>query len=115
MKMLCVVRDGKGALHVVSTRAPDLIRREISSSTGSAHLLFAGVMPHGISADTVVAHLATRFPSLPGERSFLIAARPMQVAVAVGRLAFVKPWLARLRAKARRSFRRAFCNRALRG
>jgi hypothetical protein len=38
MKMLALITDGEGRLHVASTRSPDLLRRELAGITGSAIL-----------------------------------------------------------------------------
>lgn len=51
MKLLTIIVDATGALHIEATRAPDLRRREISAQTGSADLVFAAVPPLGQSAE----------------------------------------------------------------
>ncbi|WMT87462.1 hypothetical protein NO932_02325 [Pelagibacterium sp. 26DY04] len=55
MKLLTIIVDATGALHIEATRAPDLRRREISAQTGSADLIFAAVPPLGQSAEQLVA------------------------------------------------------------
>ena len=55
MKLLTIIVDATGALHIEVTRAPDLRRREISAQTGSADLVFVAVPPLGQSAEQLVA------------------------------------------------------------
>lgn len=57
MKLLVIVRDASGALHIEATRAPDLRRREISQLTGKAELIFCAAPPVGVSAEQVAMEL----------------------------------------------------------
>ena len=54
MKLLTLIVDATGALHIEATRAPDLRRREISKQTGGADILFCAVPPIGRSAEQLV-------------------------------------------------------------
>jgi hypothetical protein len=54
MKIIALLQDGLGHLHLVAMRAPDLLRRELSAQTGSAELLWCAVPPSGQGAATVV-------------------------------------------------------------
>jgi hypothetical protein len=60
MKVIALIRDGDGRLHLDTTRAPDLLRREISHRTGDAQLCWCGVPPEGVAARAVVAEVETR-------------------------------------------------------
>ncbi|WP_332712781.1 hypothetical protein [Pelagibacterium mangrovi] len=57
MKLLTIIVDATGTLHIEATRAPDLRRREISAQTGSADLIFAAVPPLGQSAEQFAVKL----------------------------------------------------------
>lgn len=57
MKLLVIVRDASGSLHIEATRAPDLRRREISQLTGKAELIFCAAPPAGVSAEQVAMEL----------------------------------------------------------
>lgn len=49
--------DGRGYIRVAATRSPDLLRRQISSETGSARLLWCAVPPPDIAVTRILADL----------------------------------------------------------
>lgn len=57
MKLLTIILDASGVLHIQATRAPDLRRREISQTTGGAEILFCAVPPEERSAEQLVVAL----------------------------------------------------------
>ena len=61
MHIVALIRDGNGRLMVSATRAPDLLRRQISASTGSAELVWCGVPPVGEGAKAIVSGIVDRF------------------------------------------------------
>ena len=61
MQIVALIRDGHGRLSVSATRAPDLLRRQISANTGAAELLWCGVPPMGQGAKAIVASINDRF------------------------------------------------------
>lgn len=48
MKLLAIIVDADGALHIEATRAPDLRRREISNLTGTGRTRFLRRAANGI-------------------------------------------------------------------
>ena len=65
MKIVALIKDGHGRLHLRATCAPDLVRRQYSAETGCAELLWCGVPPTGTGAGAIVEDLRARF----GERT----------------------------------------------
>lgn len=55
--MIAIILDGHGKLHVASTRAPDLLRREFKTKTAAAELLYCQLPIRGVS----VAELIDQF------------------------------------------------------
>ncbi|WP_127144657.1 hypothetical protein [Pelagibacterium montanilacus] len=60
MKLLVIIMDGQGRIHVESSRAPDLRRRELSRATGMAEILFCAASQAPESTDRLIAHLKAR-------------------------------------------------------
>jgi len=73
MKLIALIRDGDGRLHLDVTRAPDLLRREISHGTGDAQLCWCGVPPEGVAARAVVAEIESRLHPFVERPGLLIA------------------------------------------
>lgn len=63
MKIVALIEDGHGHRHLVASRAPDLVRRELSAKTGTAVLLWCAVPPEYHSAATIVAMAMDRLGS----------------------------------------------------
>lgn len=57
MKLLTIIKDAVGSIHIEATRAPDLRRRQISQEFGSAEILFCSAPPAGQSAQQIVTVL----------------------------------------------------------
>lgn len=55
MKIAALIQDGVGYRHLVASRSPDLVRRELSAKTGTAVLLWCKVPPEYQSAATIAA------------------------------------------------------------
>ena len=55
MKIVALIEDGHGHRHLVASRSPDLVRRELSAETGTAVLLWCAVPPGYHSAATIAA------------------------------------------------------------
>lgn len=55
MKIVALIRDGHGCLHLAATRAQELVRRELADRTGTAVLLWCGVPPHGTAGAGIVS------------------------------------------------------------
>lgn len=55
MKIVALIEDGLGHRHLVASRSPDLLRRELSAKTGTAVLLWCAVPPEYQSAATIAA------------------------------------------------------------
>ena len=68
MKLLTIILDATGALHIEATRAPDLRRREISQETGCAEILFCAAPPAGKSAHDIAVELEGVLASRTGTR-----------------------------------------------
>ncbi len=60
MKIVALIEGGHGHLHLLASRSPDLVRRELSSRTGTAALLWCAVPPEGVGANTVIAQALQR-------------------------------------------------------
>jgi hypothetical protein len=60
MKIVALIKDGHGRLHLVASRAPDLVRRELSTQTGTAELVWCAVPPQGTGANDIVARALAR-------------------------------------------------------
>jgi hypothetical protein len=54
MKIVALIEDGLGRRHLLATRAPDLLRRDLSARTGHAELLWCAVPPQGQCANQVI-------------------------------------------------------------
>ena len=80
MHIVALIRDGNGRLSVSATRAPDLLRRQISANTGAAELLWCGVPPMGQGAKTIAASINDRFG---GDDDGTLAAPPERVVKAL--------------------------------
>lgn len=55
MKIVALIEDGQGHRHLLASRSPDLVRRDLSARTGTATLLWCAVPPEGVGANTVIA------------------------------------------------------------
>ena len=60
MKIVALIEDGQGHLHLLASRSPDLVRRDLSARTGTATLLWCAVPPEGVGANTVIAEALQR-------------------------------------------------------
>lgn len=60
MKIVTLIEDGLGSLHLLATCAPDLMRRELSAETGMAHLVWCGLAPHDMGARQLVEDIRNR-------------------------------------------------------
>jgi hypothetical protein len=60
MKIVALIEDGQGHLHLLASRSPDLVRREFSSQTGTAHLLWCAVPPEHHGADAIITEAMQR-------------------------------------------------------
>jgi hypothetical protein len=80
MKMLGLLTDGDGRLHVVVTRAPDQLRRALSSETGCARLHYVAIPPGG------AAPLAAALERQLGERRLAPGVYDVSPAEAIRRI-----------------------------
>jgi hypothetical protein len=55
MKIVALIEDGLGHRHLLASRSPDLVRRELSARTGTAMLLWCAVPPEYVGAGNIVA------------------------------------------------------------
>lgn len=53
MKIVALIQDGLGHRHLIASRSPDLLRRELSAKTGTASLIWCAVPPEFHSAATI--------------------------------------------------------------
>lgn len=60
MKIVALIEDGQGHLHLLASRSPDLLRRKFSSQTGTARLLWCAVLPEHHGADAIIAEAMQR-------------------------------------------------------
>ena len=60
MKIVALIEDGQGHLHLLASRSPDLVRRELSARIGMAILLCCAVPPKGVGAHTIVVEATQR-------------------------------------------------------
>jgi hypothetical protein len=60
MKIVALIEDGHGHRHLVASRSPDLVRRDLSARPGTAVLLWCAVPPEGVGANTIVVEAAQR-------------------------------------------------------
>lgn len=65
MKIIALIEDGHGRLHLLASRAPDLLRREISLATGRAHLVWCGLAPDGVGAQQLVDRTTSQLSLCP--------------------------------------------------
>ena len=93
MKIVTLIQDGHGRLHLLATCAPDLARRQYSAATGHAELLWCGVVPNEIGAKVVVAELAGRFHQDPVDG---LKARPGEIIRALHHETVTRPCIRRL-------------------
>lgn len=63
MKIVALIEDGLGHRHLVASRSPDLVRRELSARTGTASLIWCAVPPEYHSAATIAAMAMDRLGS----------------------------------------------------
>lgn len=57
MKIITVIADGHGRVYLAATRAPDLLRRQISGETGHATLVAVALAPAGFSPESLIARI----------------------------------------------------------
>lgn len=60
MKIVALIEDGLGHRHLVASRSPDLVRRDLSAKTGTASLLWCAVPPEAVGAHAIVAEAMAR-------------------------------------------------------
>lgn len=60
MKIVALIADGLGHRHLVASRSPDLVRRDLSAKTGTAALLWCAVPPEAVGAGSIVAQAMER-------------------------------------------------------
>ncbi len=60
MKIVTLIEDGLGRLHLCATCAPELVRREVSAETGTGHLVWCGLAPHDLGARQLVEEIRNR-------------------------------------------------------
>lgn len=60
MKIVALIEDGYGHRHLLASRSPDLVRRDLSTKTGMAVLLWCAVPPEGVGVNTVIAQALQR-------------------------------------------------------
>lgn len=80
MRIVVLIRDGNDQLHLVATRAPDLMRRDLAARTGTAMLLWCAVPPEHHGADAVIAKAQRRLNAC---RPGALAAIPVERILAV--------------------------------
>lgn len=76
MKIVALIEDGHGHRHLLGSRSPDLVRRELSARAGTAMLLWCAVPPEYVGAGTIVtaaldrlnAHGPDALGALPADR-----------------------------------------------
>lgn len=76
MKIVALIEDGHGHRHLLASRSPDLVRRELSARTGTARLLWCAVPPEAVGAgatvvealDRLSAHEPQALAAIPVER-----------------------------------------------
>ena len=67
MKIVALIEDGLGYRHLVASRSPDLLRRELAARTGTAMLIWCAVPPEYHSAATIVTKAMDRLGALESE------------------------------------------------
>lgn len=67
MKIVTLIEDGFGRLHLLATPAPDLVRREYVAATGNAKLLWCGVAPTYLGGKAIVEEVCSWFQHDPVE------------------------------------------------
>ncbi|KFL32618.1 hypothetical protein JP75_00160 [Devosia riboflavina] len=60
MKIVALIEDGLGHRHLVASRSPDLLRRELAARTRTAMLIWCAVPPEYHSAATIVTKAMDR-------------------------------------------------------
>lgn len=60
MKIVALIEDGHGHLHLIASRSPDLFRRDLSARTGTANLIWCAVPPGSVGAHAIVAEAMNR-------------------------------------------------------
>jgi len=64
MRIVALIEDGLGRLHHITSRSPDLVRRELSAQTGSAMLIWCTAPPEHHGAGSIVTQPLTRLVAL---------------------------------------------------
>jgi len=106
MKMIAMIVDAGGYVHLASTRSPDLLRRQIKAATGvSAHLAFCALAPKGTSCATILEALDARFSDQRSGRGIYRTRAPLILAALRWELVW-RPLLAAPYLKVRRIVRR---------
>lgn len=84
MKIVALIEDGQGHLHLLASRSPDLVRRDLSARTGTATLLWCAVPPEGVGANIIVAEATQRLGANgPAALAMVPADRIMAVLIAL--------------------------------
>lgn len=60
MKIVALIEDDLGHRHLIASRSPDLVRRELSVKTGTAVLLWCAVPPESVGASAIVVQALER-------------------------------------------------------
>lgn len=102
MRIICLIADGRGRVHVAALRAPDLRRRELAAETGTAHLLAVALAPDRVAPSTIVAGIDRR-----------LAAARIGEGLYAATAAEARQALARAQAQVRRAHAVASVRRAL--
>ena len=95
MKLFCIFAVGDGRLVAATSRAPDLLRRELAAGSGCATLVWCSVPPSGITATTLVEQF-----NLELAVTLATASRTRQV-LALTWVALLQPIVATFRPKLR--------------
>lgn len=95
MKLFCIFAVGDGRLVAATSRAPDLLRRELAAGSGCATLVWCSVPPSG----TAAAVLVDKF-NLELAVTIATASRTRQL-LALTWLALLQPLVATYRPKQR--------------
>jgi hypothetical protein len=102
MKLFTAIEIEPGRFHLDSTRAPDLLRRELVRRRGNALLRLCLVPPHGWSADRIVGLVLARHAEAADG---LVEVSLAELRRLLWREVWAKPWMKRIKARFTRHLR----------
>jgi len=102
MKLFAVIVDGNDIKHFIFATSPDLVRREIASKTGTAHIVYCTALTGEIGRAEIKRKIEDCFSHKREKGGYAISRR--QAILVACWLGQIKPTLSRNRNSLRRKF-----------